>query len=70
MSCRTRMCQECTTQWEGINYCRACVGKLAAKPVRRSSAVRFILMMTFSIAMALALARLLVGLGVYLAGSF
>lgn len=69
MSCRKRMCQECTTQWEGINYCRACVGKLAAVPVRRASALRFILMIAFALAMAVALVRLFVGFGVYLAGT-
>ena len=70
MSCRTRMCQECTTQWEGINYCRTCVSKRAAAPVRGASAIRFILMIVFAAAMAVALVRLFVGFGVYLAGAF
>jgi B-box zinc finger len=70
MSCRKLLCQECTTQWAGINYCRACVGKFAAVPVRRESAARFILMIAFAIAIAVALVRLLVGIGVYFAGTF
>jgi hypothetical protein len=68
MSCRKLLCQECTTQWEGIHYCRACVGSLAAAPVRRAGHLRLVLMVGFSMAMALALVRLVVGVGVYLAG--
>ena len=68
MSCRKLLCQECTTQWEGINYCGACVGKLAASSVRRSRALPLALMVTFAVAMAVALVRLAVGIGVYLAG--
>ncbi len=70
MSCRKLLCQECTTQWEGINYCRACVGKLAAKPVKRTRPAAAIAMTVLTIAMALALMRLAVGLGVALAGMF
>jgi hypothetical protein len=25
MSCRRPICQECATEWEGINYCAACL---------------------------------------------
>ncbi|MDD9946816.1 MAG: hypothetical protein OXU20_37565 [Myxococcales bacterium] len=28
--CRTRVCSECTTKVEGINYCVACLAELAA----------------------------------------
>ncbi len=70
MSCRKLLCQECATNWEGINYCRACVGKLAARPVQRSRGFGAALMIVFTIAMAVALMRLAVGIGVYLAGMF
>ena len=70
MSCRKALCQECTTQWEGIHYCRACVGTLAAAPVRRSRPVGFILMVMFAAAIAVALVRLAVGVGVFIAGMF
>jgi hypothetical protein len=70
MSCRKLLCQECTTQWEGINYCGTCVGSLAAAPARRSRPIRFVLMLGFTLAMAFAVARLAVGIGVYLAGMF
>ncbi len=70
MSCRKLLCQECTTEWEGINYCRGCVGALAAKPVKRSRPVGAIAMTLLTIAMAVVLMRLAVGLGVALAGMF
>ena len=68
MSCRKMLCQECTTQVDGINYCRTCVAARTAKPVRRESPLRLVLMTAFGLAMALALVRLLVGVGVYLVG--
>ena len=68
VSCRKVLCQECTTQLEGINYCRTCLPGVAAAPVKRASPIRFIVMTSFGVAMAMALARLLVGVGVYLAG--
>lgn len=27
MSCRKVICQECATEWEGINYCTACLAR-------------------------------------------
>ena len=70
MSCRKLLCQECTTLWEGINYCQQCVGQLAAAPVRRARPIGAIVMLTITVALALALVRLAVGLGVLLAGMF
>jgi B-box zinc finger protein len=70
MSCRKLLCQECTTQWEGINYCRACVGALAAAPVKRSRPVGAFFMIAFSIAMLFALVELAVRMGVFFAGIF
>ncbi len=70
MSCRKLLCQECTTQWEGINYCRACLGTLAAAPAKRARPVGAAVMILFTMATAVALVRLAVGIGVYLAGMF
>ena len=70
MSCRKLLCQECTTLWEGINYCRECVGRLAAPEVRKSRGLGAVFMIVFAVAMALALVRLAVGLGIYLVGMF
>lgn len=70
MSCRKILCHECTTQWEGINYCRACVGALAAAPVAGTTPFRLIVMVAVTAALAVVLIRVAVGLGVYLAGMF
>ena len=70
MACRKILCQECTTLWEGINYCQQCVGQLAAAPVRRARPVGAVAMFTLTILLALALTRLAVSLGVLIAGMF
>jgi B-box zinc finger len=35
--CRTRVCSECATKVDGINYCVACLGSLVALQARRGS---------------------------------
>jgi hypothetical protein len=70
MSCRKALCQECTTQWEGINYCRACVTALATVPVKRARPFGGIIMVLLSAAMIFALVRAAVAMGVFLAGLF
>ena len=70
MACRKLLCQECTTQWEGINYCQQCVGQLAAAPVRRARPLGTMAMLALTVVLALALIRLAVGLGVFIAGMF
>ena len=68
VTCRKVMCQECTTQVEGINYCRTCVAARTAVPNHQSGPLRLVAMVLFGVAMAMAIVRLIVGLGVYLAG--
>ncbi|HVS29841.1 MAG TPA: B-box zinc finger protein [Thermoanaerobaculia bacterium] len=70
MACRKLLCQECTTQWEGIHYCRDCVGRLAAAPARRGRPLGTMAMLALTVVAALALIRLAVGLGVLMAGMF
>ncbi len=38
MKCRSVVCQECATQWDGINYCVGCLAELRRSEGRRSSA--------------------------------
>ena len=68
MSCRKALCQECTTQWEGINYCRTCVTALATVPVKRARPAGAIVMTLIAAAMLFALMRAAVAMGVFLAG--
>ena len=39
IECRTRVCAECVTKVEGINYCVACLGKLAIAGERHDATV-------------------------------
>jgi hypothetical protein len=70
MSCRKALCQECTTQWEGINYCRGCVDALATVPVKRARPFGAVIMTVLTIAMIFVLLRAAVAMGVFLAGMF
>jgi hypothetical protein len=70
MSCRKLLCQECTSLWEGINYCGECAGALARPAQQRASRGGMIVMLVFTITIAIALIRVAVGMGALLAGLF
>lgn len=38
VECRARICSECVTKVDGINYCVACYARLADRGARRRSA--------------------------------
>ncbi len=38
VKCRTRVCSECSTKVEGINYCVSCLAGLAVKGNRKGGA--------------------------------
>jgi hypothetical protein len=40
VKCRTRVCSECSTKVEGINYCVSCLAGLAVEGGRKVSAGR------------------------------
>lgn len=37
MECRARICSECVTKVDGINYCVACYARLADRGARRAN---------------------------------
>ncbi len=39
VECRTRVCAECVTKVDGINYCVSCLAKLAAVGGKRAATV-------------------------------
>lgn len=43
MACGKTLCQECATEWDGINYCAPCVGRRRATASARGSAGGWIL---------------------------
>ena len=40
VECRSRVCSECVTKIDGINYCVSCLAILAAKDAQRDAAER------------------------------
>lgn len=40
VECRSRVCSECVTKIDGINYCVSCLAVLAAKGAQRDAAER------------------------------
>ena len=42
MACRKVVCQECATEWDGVNYCVACLAEKRAGARKRTSAFRWV----------------------------
>jgi hypothetical protein len=70
MSCRRTMCQECTTQWDGINYCNRCVSGRKPAAERERTTVSLLIMLAISILAGMAIVKLSVVIGAALAGMF
>jgi hypothetical protein len=68
MDCRRVVCEECATDWQGINYCAPCLGKRrqAARAVRAWPG-RVALLLACA-ALVVILTRLMAWTGVLLAG--
>ena len=66
MSCRKQVCDACATQWEGINYCVACLAKKVPESKTRSSAGGWIALVLAIVLMLWATTRLVVIYGVWL----
>jgi hypothetical protein len=68
MECRRVVCEECATDWQGINYCAPCLGKRreAARAVRAWPG-RVVLLLA-CVLLAVVLTRLTAWAGVLVAG--
>ena len=64
MSCRKVVCQECATEWDGINYCSACLAVRRGAARGGSSTLGLLVTGGFSIVLAFLAARLMVWVGV------
>lgn len=60
MSCRKTLCQECATEWDGINYCAACLGRRRSAAGTPSAAAGWVLVTAAAAALFLAGPPLLV----------
>lgn len=67
MSCREVVCAECATEWDGINYCVACLGQRRRREGRRRSLPGILLVGVVSAALFVLAARLMVWAGVLFA---
>ena len=70
MSCSKMLCQECATQWDAIWYCAACLGSRRGVTVRRSPFFSWIAVVTLSLMMLFAGARVMVWMAALIAGLF
>ena len=68
MQCAKSLCQECATQWDGIWYCATCLAGRRSGPVRRSRVGGWIALIAASLAILFFSTRLMVWMGVLLAG--
>jgi B-box zinc finger len=64
MSCRKVVCQECATEWDGINYCVVCLAARRGAARAPSSTVGLLLAVGVSVALFFVAARLMVWVGV------
>ena len=70
MTCAKNLCQECATQWDGIWYCAACLGAKRRVQVERSPVLSWISVVTVSLLMLYAGARVMVWTAAVIAGLF
>lgn len=70
MACAKMLCQECATQWDGIWHCAACLAAKRGRVVRRSPFFSWAAVVTLSLFMLFAGARVMVWTAALLAGLF
>jgi hypothetical protein len=67
MACRKVVCQECATEWDGINYCVACLAERRLAVRSSSSLLGWAAVLLASALLFVACARLMVWAGVFVA---
>jgi hypothetical protein len=60
MACRKTVCQECATEWDGINYCVACLSARREQTRGRSVPLVWVLWGVVVAALAAALSVVMV----------
>lgn len=68
MSCKTTLCQECATQWDGIWHCTTCLSKKGTAARTRSPIAGWLAVAAVSAALFYCSIRVMVWSGVLLAG--
>ena len=67
MACRKVVCQECATEWDGINYCVACLAERGKAAAPRSSLFGWITLLAASGLLFYASVHLMAWVGVFAA---
>ncbi|MCU0241189.1 MAG: B-box zinc finger protein [Vicinamibacteria bacterium] len=67
MSCRQPICQECTTEWDGINYCVTCLGRKRAAKRSGRSPFGWLALLIVATLLFMINARLLLHMSVFMA---
>jgi hypothetical protein len=70
MACGKTLCQECATQWDGIWHCASCLAVQRGPAVRRSPWASWVAVVSLSLLMLFAGARVMVWTAALLAGLF
>ena len=70
MTCAKMLCQECATQWDGIWHCAACLGSRRGAVVQKSQLFGWVSVVTLSLVMLFAGARVMVWMAAMIAGLF
>ena len=70
MACSKTLCQECATQWDGIWHCAACLATKRGAARQRSPLFSWISVITLSLFLLFAGARVMVWTAALLAGLF
>lgn len=68
VSCRKPICQSCSTLWEGMHHCTACLPLRRAAVGERSTAVRTVLVILLTLALLAGAAVLRAWIGAVLVG--
>lgn len=70
MTCAKTLCQECSTQWDGIWHCAACLTTKRTARVERSQLASWIAVLAVSAIFFFVGARLMVWTAAVIAGFF
>jgi len=70
MSCSKMLCQECATQWDGIWHCAACLSTKRGAAVKHRPVPAWIAVVTASLILLFAGARVMVWTAAVIAGLF
>ena len=70
MACRKVVCEECATQWDGINYCVACLSRRRSSASGRSAVLPWLAWGATAVVLAWVTVHLMVFTGAMLAEAF